>query len=1001
MEFRVLGPVGIAVEGKQVTLGSRTQRAILAVLLAGRGRAVSADDLIEAVWGVKPPPSARKSLHSQISRLRRTLAQIAPDAAEAIGTVTAGYRLHTDAHDLDADRFEDLVGGPVQRRDEDASHAVRRLDEALALWRGTAFGEFGDNDVLRAQAVRLNELRVGAATDRVDARLAMGDHQGAIPEARALIADDPLAERPHGQLMTALYRDGRQADALAVYRRLQKRLRDELGVDPSPALVSLHSQILHHDAALAAPRRLPFGEGRSEPRRAGDAPGTPPAAPVGLVGRHEDVAAVTAMITRLPLVTLTGPGGVGKTSLGREVADFAAPEFEDGVVDVELASVRDASDVAAALVGALGVEDKGERPSVEAVVAGLGNRRLLLVLDSCEHVLEPVGHVVERIGRDCPRVAVLATSREYLHLAGERVWQVAPLAVPRPGASAAEVRESPSGELLRARAQAAEPSFELTEANAGTIAELCRRLDGIPLAIELAAARIRALEPGDLLARIEHRFDVLTGGPRRESGRHRTLQAVVEWSYKLLTDAEAHLFDRLSVFAGPFSLGAAEQIGAAGSLTESQVAGVLAELVDKSMVAVDREHEQLPFRLLDTLRAYGTQRLEASGAADAARRAHAAYHVGLAEQLGAQIRGPREGAARAQIDAVFDDLRVAHSWLIDAGEAEQALRLSAALHDDLVFRPRSEVFAWAQGALELPGAPEHPSWAAAMVTDARGRLYRGELEHALHLAESALATGSPDGLPVLWGLYVQTTVALYEGRLDDVLALAEQRVRIADSLGQHYHRALAGVSQVLAHMYRGDAEAAEAVAATARASAETSGNDTAQAWALYASGEALLDTDPSRAGELLEQAVEAARRVDRPLIEGVTLVSLASVHGRTGDTDRALELFAAAIAHWRRLGDYTHQLTTLRNLVELLARLGECEPAALLYGAVTAGSTPSFGAEAARLSTAWTHVEEHVGADRARTLAKRGRGLPQAEMLDAALAALQPLLERGGAARPL
>lgn len=681
---------------------------------------------------------------------------------------------------------------------------------------------------------------------------------------------------------------------------------------------------------------------------------------------------MAGLVTAAPLVTLTGPGGVGKSRLAEAVAAEAGGRFDDGVVWCALAAVRDAGSVSAGLVAALRVQHQGGRSPEDVMLAALGTRRLLFVLDNCEHLLKRVAQIVDRIRSRCPNVAVLATSREHLHLSGERVWEVTPLPVPRADADAAEVAGTPAGALFCTRAQEVESSFALTDANAATIATLCRRLDGIPLAIELAAARVRALALDALAARIDQRFELLTGGPHRDAGRHRTLHAMVNWSYELLTEAEARLFDRLSVFAGPFPLTAAEQVCAGEPLAVREVAGLLAELVDKSLVAVDRTDGGVRYRLLDTLRAYGAQRLEETGGAvDRTRRAHAAYHLRTAEELAAQVRGPGEHVALAQLDAAFDDLRVAHAWLVASGEVDGALRLASALHDDLVFRPRDEVFTWVERALELPWATEQPAYPAALATAARGAMNRGELGRACHLAETALSEAESPDLTTLWALYVLTTTALYEGRLDDVLTLADRRIALTDELGQDYHRALAGVSRVLAQMYRGDADAALRAAADARTAAEASGNHTACAWALYSSGEALLGIDPDQAATLLEQAIDAARRVDRPFIEGVALVSLASLCGRRDQTDRALALFRETVAHWRPLGAYTQQLTTLRNLVELLVHIEADEPAAVLHGAVTAGATPSFGAEADRLAAAWDQLVTRLGAEAAEAAAER------------------------------
>jgi predicted ATPase/DNA-binding SARP family transcriptional activator len=1002
MQFRVLGPVELAADGRRVVLSSERQRAVLAALLAHPGETLSADRLVAVVWGDRPPASAHQSLHSHISRLRRVLATAAGGDPGTIVTDARGYRLVLGAHDVDATRFEMLLTQAHSQRDRDPGQAVALLDEALGLWRGPAFGDLAarDIDMVRSEATRLEQLRAAAIADRIDAMLALGGHAQVIGQLEATVADDPLAERPHGQLMLALYRSGRQADALATYRTFRRRLREETGLDPSPGLQQLHERMLRQDPDLAVTdqsRDAPAGALPGAGSGAMTPSATGGAARYGdLVGRDDDTAAIESLLGAARVVTLTGPAGVGKTRLASEVAGRVGDRFPDGVGVCSLAAVPDPASLPAAIVGALGIQHKGERSAEQILLAALGTRRFLLVLDNCEHLREPVAALVDQVRRRCARVVVLSTSREYLHLPDERVWEVAPLPVPPAGASPAEVAEAPAGALFCARARALSQRFTLTGENAPAVAEICRRLDGIPLAIELAAARIRAFAPSDLAERLEHRFRLLTAGPTGPTGaagRHRTLQQAVDWSYELLSETEARLFDRLSVFASSFSLAAAERVCVDDHLAGPDIAGVLAELVDKSMVATAPAGGQVRYQLLDTMRLYGARRLELSSAAQRYQRAHAVYYVDLAEALAPAVRGADERTALATIDAEFDNLRLAHAWLVDAGEADPALRLTAALHDYAHYRLRDEIITWTRRALELPGARERPAFAAALATAARGALHRGEIDRARGNANTALAHAEPDSLPVLWALHVLTEAALYQGRLTEALALADQRADLATRTGQHYYRAIAGVSRVLANLYDGSQADALTYVDDARQAAEACGNLTALAWVRYAHGEALMDLEPRRAAELLEQAIDTATQIDSQLARGVALVSLASLLGRRGDTRRALQLFRDAVSHWRGIGDHTHQVTTLRNLVELLAHVGADEAAAVLHGAVVTGATPSFGAEADRVDTAWRRVVDRLGAERADGAAERGRRMTPAHLVDETLAHLHALLE--------
>jgi predicted ATPase/DNA-binding SARP family transcriptional activator len=1000
MRFQVLGPVEVAADERRLRIGSAHQRLLLAVLLVARGHPVPIDRLIDALWPREPPVSARRSLHSHVARLRRLLASSAGGTQDTIVTEQQGYRLALDAHELDAARFEAELLAAQAHLGTDPSLAAELMEDALGWWRGQAFGELADHPTLRPEAVRLDRLRATAVGDRIDAYLAAGEHRAVLGELEAAVIDDPAAERAHQQLLLALYRDGRQADATAVYRRLQRTLADQLGIDPAPATRHLYEAILRQDAdltSLARPWPVSPDAGRQD-RRAQEGRHAARMLPRGaareqeLIGREGDVTALVAAVVPGALLTLTGPGGVGKSSLARAVATAVRSRFDDEVVVCELSSVRDPGSVPAVLLEVMGITDQGGRTPKELAVAALGTRPVLLLLDNCEHLLPGVSALVEELRTGCPNLSVLATSRQTLRLPGERLHEVGPLSVPPADADAAAVAASEAGRLFCRRALQVEPSFALSEDNAGAIAQLCRQLDGIPLAIELAAARVRALAVSALAARLEHRFELLTGGGHTDAARHRTLQATVQWSYELLTGAEAHLFDRLSVFAGSFDLATAERVCADGQLGPHQIAAPLAELVDKSLVEVDRDGDRVRYRLLDTLRAFGARQLAGSGAMTELRRSHADHHVAVAESLGPAVSAADEGDALAKLHATLDDLRIAHAWSLARAEVEQALRLPAALHDDLVFHPRDEVFTWAERALALDGAAASDAYPAALATAARGRMNRGQLAAARDLAGKALAAADGRGVTSIRSLYVLTTTALYEGRLDEALALAERRRHLADLLDHDYHRALADVSRALAHRYRDDTEAAVSAAWEARASADASGNHTAQAWALFSHGEALLDRDPDTAMDLLAQAIAAARRVDRRFIEGVALVSLASVTGRHGAAERALALFRATVCHWRPLGAQTQQLTTLRNLVDLLVRVGADEPAAVLHGAVTAGATPTFGDEADRLAAAWRRIELHLGADAARHAADRGRGMSTDAMVAAAVATLDTLL---------
>ncbi len=994
MEFRVLGPLEVAAGGRPSTPGSERRRTVLAVLLAAGGEVVASGQLVEAVWGSRPPPSIDSTLRSHLSRLRGELAAAEPGGAQLVVAEPGGYRLELGSVEVDAARFERLTDRARQLAQADPVAAVAVLEEAEGLWRGPAFGDLSACEVVRYEAARLERLRDAAIDERIENQLVLGLHEQVIGELEARVAAEPLAERAQAQLMLALYRSGRQADALARYRALQQRLRDELGVDPAPWVQSLHERILRQDGSLA-PSWVPAGRRGAGASGVAGGGGTPPV--VGaepLFGRDEERARLAELVSEGRLVTLIGPGGVGKTRLAEQVAAEVACRFDDGVVSDSLASVRDPDDVGPALLAALDAPQQPGRSVEETLVATLGRRRLVLLLDNCEHVLASASQLTAAVLRGCPNVAVLATSREPLRLPGEYVWRVPPLRAAMQQASAAEVAEAPAGALLCSRAAAAAPDFALTEDNAGVVAELCLRLDGMPLAIELAAARLRVMNPGDLLERLSDRFSLLTGGPPREGGRHRTLETVVSWSFELLEEREARLFARLSVFAGPFSLEAVERVCAGDELEAAEVAGVLAELVDKSMVSVERRDGTVRYRLLDTLRDYGAARLAEAGAADRLRQAHADYHLALAEQLGDMVRGPDEKAASVEIDAALGDLRLAHEWLVATQNLDGALRLPAALCEYLVHRLRDEVAAWAERALALPGASDHRAYPAALATGAFAALFRDDFELARARARAVLAREDSGTLATYLALGALRATAMQDGRLDELTALDQRSTAVADELDDDYVRASLGWQGLLGHIYSGRIERARAEVARLEEVAAASGNPTVRAHVHYCHGEILTDTDPDEAVRYLESALELARDLGSQLTAGAVLVALASVHARRGDTDRALALFGEAVRHWRRFGGDKHVLTVLRNLVDLLVRIDADEAAARLHAAVTATAVPSYGAEAERLAAARDELERRMGVEAVEAVAQQARNLSVDEAADEAGAVLDGLSRR-------
>ena len=531
-------------------------RGLLIALALEPGHVVPKATLVDWIWGERPPPGAANALQRLVSRLRKVL----PEGL--VEGQTDGYRLAVEPDAVDAVRFERLVG---QARTDDDPRRARLLREALALWRGAAMQDVGlqDSAAFDAAVTRLEGLRLAAMEDRFDAEIGLGHGAELVAELTDLAAAHPMRERLAAALMRALVAAGRNTDALLVYQRTRETLADALGVDPSPELSALHVALLRGELG-----RRGAGAGRKTNLRA---------ELTSFVGRDADVAGVRELIAGHRLITLIGPGGAGKTRLATETARTVLGELPDGAWLVELAAIGTDGDVAQATLAGLGLRDAllGGPPNAELtdrLIAAIREREALLILDNCEHVIESAAAFAYRVLGECQQLRILATSREPLGITGEALWPVKPLGVPEADASPGEIESSAAVRLLRDRAGAvrkdlAAPS-QLDGRTLATMVQVCRALDGMPLAIELAAAALRTMSVDQLANRLDDRFRLLTGGSRTALPRHRTLRAVVDWSWDLLTDAERMVLRRLSVFSGGASLDAAELVCAASAVTE-------------------------------------------------------------------------------------------------------------------------------------------------------------------------------------------------------------------------------------------------------------------------------------------------------------------------------------------------------------------------------------------------------------------------------------------------
>jgi predicted ATPase/DNA-binding SARP family transcriptional activator len=679
IEFLLLGPVQAIRDASTLRLGGPRQRALLALLLVERGRPVAAARLAEELWHGRPPPAASATLPTYVSRLRAALGADAP-----IDSSTAGYRLDVEVDQVDILRFERLAheGREALARGA-AQRAAERLGAALALWRGEPFGDLADEGALRGEAERLQEMRLQAIEDRVEAELSLGESAELLDDLEGLVRAHPYRERFWRQLILALYRAQRQADALAAYQRARTVLDEELGLEPGEELKRLEQAILRQDVPVVQ---------RPEERH------NLPAAVTSFVGREVELAEIGRLLGEVRLLTLTGVGGVGKTRLALEAASRALPDFPDGVVFVDLSSLVDGGHVPRAVALALELGE-GSGADVASLVEEVRRAELLLVLDNCEHVRDSCAELAHSLLISGPRLRLIATSRELLGAPGEVDYPVSPLSLPSAAADRGEVRESEAVRLFLERAQAVRPRLLADDEATASAARICADLDGLPLAIELAAARAKALSLDDIASRLSDRFRFLVSWRRLAAARHRTLREAMDWSYELLDAAEQALLARLSVFAGDFTLADAAQVCMDGD--EERTPELLERLVTASLVVAEERDREMRYRLLETVRQYAEERLDPE-ATERTRRAHAQHFLAVAKAADLSAV-PRRGRQRLDLAiAAQDNLRGALAWSLASESIAFGLELATSLERFWVTNDPREGTRWFAALLEPP-----------------------------------------------------------------------------------------------------------------------------------------------------------------------------------------------------------------------------------------------------------------------------------------------------------
>jgi predicted ATPase/DNA-binding SARP family transcriptional activator len=823
VEYRILGPLEVEGNNGPLRLGERKQRALLALLLLNANRVVSRERLIDLLWDERPPASAVTKLQGHVSGLRKVL------PASALVTRAPGYLLEVEPEAIDMHRFERLVRDAGQT---DPGRAAELLRGALALWRGPPLAEFAES-FARVESRRLDDARLAALEARIEADLSLGRHTELVGELESLIAEQPQRERLRAQLMLALYSSGRQADALAAYHDARAAL-GELGIEPSEPLRQLQKRILGHDETLGPTLRH----------------SNLPDEPTPLVGRGAELAEVLRLVRENKVVTLTGAGGSGKTRLALRAARALLDDYEDGVWLVSLAPLTDPSSVEQTIAQVVGA--RGE------LNAFLRGKRMVLLLDNLEQLLPEAAATVAGL-----ETKVLATSRERLRITAEHEYPVPTLPV------------DDAIELFAQRARQLEQHFRPDE----HVPEIVRRLDGLPLAVELAAARVKTLTPEQILERIGQSLELLTGGARDAPDRQQTLRATLEWSHRLLEQEEQLLFARLAVFVGGCTLDAAEQV--AGAQLD-----VLQSLVDKNLL----RHSNERFWMLETIRELALEKLELVDGAETLRNRHAEWVLEFVRS----VENVRSDAARfARLKAESSNVDAAVGWALKAQHPDLALALAST--EQLFISPRRRA-RWLDAALLLGDRADPAVYANALRVTAGNCFFLGEFDRAEVLAERSLeqfrALGNRAG----------------EGKASHLIGLAASE--------------------------RGEYDRARERVESALELAEASGDAKERYRTLHSLGELDCRTGKlARATALLEQALHLALGDGDTYQAALIEHSLGDAALAAGDGDPAERWYLDSLSHGRELDHLPTIAYCLAGLASLAAMRGETERAGRLWGA--------------------------------------------------------------------
>jgi predicted ATPase/DNA-binding SARP family transcriptional activator len=965
LSVSVLGTVRVARDGRDHPIGSRRQRALLAALAVRHPRAVPVDDLVDAVWGDDPPNGAKATLQTYVSRLRSTLGD------DAIAYEPAGYRLGREAL-VDADEVRDALTRARARLDADPAAAAVIAQEALGRWHGTALAELADTEWFAPVAAGLQGAHEQLRDTLAEALVESGRAVEAVDVLEQAVLAQPFHERAQLLLARALAESGRPTDALRAADRYRRTLRDETGLDPGPGLAELESAILTGE--MASPSRPPQRL-EASPVQHTPAPRLP--RPGRLVGRDADLALLADALHVGRLVTVLGTGGVGKTRLVAELL-ASMPDGTPAAV-VELASL-DEEQVVTAVAAAIGY--RAGRADADALVDAIGNDATLLVLDNTEHVVPAVRAMVRRMLDACPNLRVLATSRTRLGMPDEHLVALQPL--PTSG------DRPPSIELFADCLRRAQPHGDV-DLDGEDVRILCERLDGLPLALEIAAARAAVLGVATLAERLATSNELVSIPAAAGGGRHTSLEALIGWSYELLGLPARRLLAALSIVDSELDLTVAERVAA--DLFHEPVAPAFERLVDTCLVALGTEVGR--FRMLDTIRRFASERLASNGDHAAVQRAHGRWIAAEAAQLDALANGPDEQLLTQRFDRLRVDVRGAIARAAEGGDVATLVTVAHHMMGALMYRPDADVARHVLDAALRPNVQGADDEALLLAAGSRAGWLLGDVTTAPTLAARAVAiapTGAAGAAARGRAHHSLGVVALYAGRFDEAELHFRHVADDPDSTVSDRVDALAGAA--LSASYSGATDRADAHARQHRAMAEASRRPSALAFADYVDGEQALERGQDEVAlELLRASADSAWSAGATFVWGLSSTVLAATLVRRSDHDAAARELPTLLRRWRRTATWPQIWMSMRLVAEVLAAKDHAMAAVTVLAAADRDpAAPSLGErDRERLAQLRLRLETDLGADAAALARARAEVLDRRQVLDMAIDTLDSL----------